>query len=86
VRPRIGSRSGTTAGKRIESRETPAPVVSRQPVWPPAAVPMAVPTTEKPKRTRKAKAPEVDAAKDAALVSAFTDAIKQAAQQMGVAS
>ncbi len=79
-------RSSDAVAKRIEARETPAPVVSMQPVWPPAAPSMAVPTTEKPKRTRKAKAPEVDPAKDAALVSAFTDAIKQAAQQMGGAS
>jgi hypothetical protein len=34
-------------------------------------------------RTRKAKAPEVDPAKDQALVNAFADAIKQAATQMG---
>jgi hypothetical protein len=47
---------------------------------------MSVPTTEKPKRTRKAKSPEVDPAKDAALVAAFSDAIKQAAAQMGGAS
>ena len=79
-------RSSDAVAKRIEAREAPAPVVSMQPVWPPAAPPMAVPTTEKPKRTRKAKSPEVDPAKDAALVSAFTDAIKQAAQQMGGAS
>ena len=76
-------RSSDAVAKRIEARETPAPVVSMQPVWPPAAAPMSAPTTEKPKRARKAKAPEVDPAKDAALVSAFTDAIKQAAQQMG---
>lgn len=60
----------------------PAPAVSMQPVWPPAAPPQAVPTTKAP-RTRKAKAPEVDPAKDQLLVNAFADAIKQAAQQMG---
>ncbi len=76
-------RTSDDMAKRIASREAPAPVVSMQPVWPPAAPPMAVPTTEKPKRTRKAKSPEVDPAKDAALVAAFSDAIKQAAQQMG---
>jgi hypothetical protein len=79
-------RSSDDVVKRIESRETPAPVVSMQPVWPPSAPPMSVPTTEKPKRTRKAKSPEVDPAKDAALVAAFSDAIKQAAAQMGGAS
>ncbi|MDP2314860.1 MAG: hypothetical protein Q8P41_18305 [Pseudomonadota bacterium] len=64
-------------------RAAPArPSVSMQPVWPPAAAPQAVPTEKKP-RTRKAKAPEVDPAKDQALVNAFADAIKQAAQQMG---
>jgi hypothetical protein len=47
---------------------------------------MAVQTTEKPKRTRKAKAPEVDPTKDKLLVDAFADAIKQAAAQMGGAS
>ena len=79
-------RSSDDVVKRIESGETPAPVVSMQPVWPPSAPPMSVPTTEKPKRTRKAKSPEVDPAKDAALVAAFSDAIKQAAAQMGGAS
>ena len=70
----------------ITRRETPpAPTVSMQPVWPPAAPPQAVPTTPKA-RTRKPKAPEVDPAKDQALVNAFADAIKQAAQQMGGAS
>jgi hypothetical protein len=59
------------------------PTVPMQPAWPPAAPPMAVPTTEKPKRTRKAKGAEVDPAKDKLLVDAFADAIKQAAAQMG---
>jgi hypothetical protein len=64
-------------------RAAPArPTVSMQPVWPPAAAPQSVPTDKKP-RTRKAKAPEVDPAKDQALVNAFADAIKQAATQMG---
>ncbi len=62
------------------------PTVSMQPVWPPAAPPMAVPTAEKPKRTRKSKAAEVDPEKDKLLVNAFADAIKQAAAQMGGAS
>ena len=57
--------------------------MTMQPVWPPAAAPQSVPTTTKPPRTRKAKAPEVDPAKDQALVNAFADAIKQAAQSMG---
>lgn len=60
----------------------PARAVPMQPVWPPAAPPQAVRTTKAP-RTRKAKAPEVDAAKDQLLVNAFADAIKQAAAQMG---
>jgi hypothetical protein len=59
------------------------PAVTMQPVWPPAAPPQAVPATPKTTRTRKAKAPEVDPAKDQLLVNAFADAIKQAAQQMG---
>ena len=42
-----------------------------------------VPSAEKPKRTRKAKAPDVDPEKDKLLVNAFADAIKQAAAQMG---
>ena len=54
-----------------------------QPVWPPAAAPMNVPTTPKAPRTRKPKAAEVDPAKDQLLVNAFADAIKQAAQSMG---
>jgi hypothetical protein len=71
----------------IARRETPAPTVSMQPVWPPGAPPVAVPTTKAP-RTRKPgvgqpRAPEVDPAKDQALVNAFADAIKQAASQMG---
>ena len=69
----------------IAAREKPA-TVPMQPVWPPAAPPMPVPTAEKPKRTRKAKAPEVDPEKDKLLVNAFADAIKQAAAQMGGAS
>ncbi len=65
-----------------------APVVTRptvpmQPVWPPAAAPMNVPTAPKATRTRKPKAAEVDPAKDQLLVNAFADAIKQAAAQMG---
>jgi hypothetical protein len=59
------------------------PLVTMQPVWPPASAPQSVPTTPKVPRTRKAKAPEVDPAKDQALVNAFADAIKQAATQMG---
>lgn len=70
----------------IRARETPPATVPMQPVWPPAAPPVAVPTTEKPKRTRKAKALEVDPEKDKLLVNAFADAIKQAAAQMGGAS
>jgi hypothetical protein len=81
-------RSADDVAKRIEARETPVSVVSMQPVWPPAAPPMAVATVERPKRARKAGAgratsAEVDPAKDAALVAAFSDAIKQAAAQMG---
>ena len=75
-------RSADAIAAGISRRETPAPSVSMQPVWPPAAPPMAVPTTKAP-RTRKPKAPEVDPAKDQALVNAFADAIKQAASQMG---
>lgn len=67
----------------ITARETPASTVPMQPVWPPAAPSMPVQTAEKPKRTRKAKAPEVDPEKDKLLVNAFADAIKQAAAQMG---
>ena len=44
--------------------------------------PQAVPTTRAP-RTRKAKTPEVDPAKNQLLVDAFADAIKQAAAQGG---
>lgn len=40
----------------------------------------------KPARSRKAKAPEVDPAKDKALVDAFAQAIQAAAAQMGAAS
>ncbi|MDP2317150.1 MAG: hypothetical protein Q8P41_29955 [Pseudomonadota bacterium] len=69
-------------GTAPRTPEAPAPSVSMQPVWPPAAPPQAVPATKAP-RTRKAKAPEVDPAKDQLLVNAFADAIKQAAQQMG---
>ncbi len=61
----------------------PAPGVSMQPVWPPAASPQSVPTSPRPTRTRKPKAPDVDPAKDQLLVNAFADAIKQAAQSMG---
>ncbi len=78
-------RSADAIASGISRRETPPPTVSMQPVWPPAASPMAVPTTKAP-RTRKPKAPEVDPAKDQALVNAFADAIKQAASQMGGAS
>lgn len=73
----------------ITRRESPPvimPTVPMQPVWPPAAPSMPVPTAEKPKRTRKAKAPEVDPEKDKLLVNAFADAIEQAAAQMGGAS
>ena len=76
-------RSANDIAAGIAVRETP--LVTMQPVWPPAAAPQSVPTT-KPTRTRKAKAPEVDPAKDQALVNAFADAIKQAATQMGGAS
>jgi hypothetical protein len=82
-------RSADDIAQGIARRESPPvlmPTVPMQPVWPPAAPPMAVPTTEKPKRTRKAKAAEVDPAKDKLLVDAFADAIKQAAAQMGGAS
>jgi hypothetical protein len=84
---KIGKAPRTTGdiAAGITARETPA-AVPMQPVWPPAAPPMAVQTTEKPKRTRKAKAPEVDPTKDKLLVDAFADAIKQAAAQMGGAS
>ena len=44
--------------------------------------PQAVPTTRAP-RTRRAKTPEVDPAKNQLLVDAFADAIKQAAAQGG---
>ncbi len=43
-------------------------------------------TAGKPARSRKAKAPEVDPAKDKALVDAFAQAIQAAAAQMGAAS
>ena len=77
-------RSSDAIAKGIAARETPpAPAVSMQPIWPPAAAPHAVKTTPKAPRTLKAKAPEVDPAKDQALVNAFSDAIRQAAQQMG---
>jgi hypothetical protein len=79
-------RSTKDIADNIAVRETPAPTVSMQPVWPPAAPPMQVPTTpapEKPKRTRKVAAPAVDPEKDQLLVNAFADAIKQAAAQMG---
>jgi hypothetical protein len=69
----------------ISARETRAPTVSMQPVWPPAAQPQTVPTTKKP-RAKRENAPEVDPEKDQALVNAFADGIKQAAQQMGGAS
>ena len=75
------ARSSADIAAGITVRETP--LVTMQPVWPPAAAPQSVPTTTKPPRTRKAKAPEVDPAKDQALVNAFADAIKQAAQAMG---
>jgi hypothetical protein len=75
------ARSSADIAAGITVRETP--LVTMQPVWPPAAAPQSVPTTTKPPRTRKAKAPEVDPAKDQALVNAFADAIKQAAQSMG---
>ncbi len=69
----------------IAARETPVATVPMQPVWPQAAPSQAVPTTKAP-RSRKAKTPAIDPAKDQALVNAFADAIKQAAQQMGGAS
>ncbi|MDP2316328.1 MAG: hypothetical protein Q8P41_25745 [Pseudomonadota bacterium] len=79
-------RSTDAIAAGITARETPRPpTVPMQPVWPPAASPQAAPTAKAP-RTRKAKAPEVDPAKDQALVNAFADAIKQAAQQMGGAA
>ena len=82
----VAPRSPDDIAAGITIRETPR--VTMQPVWPPAAAPQSVPTTPKPTRTRKpgvgqAKAPEVDPAKDQALVNAFADAIKQAATQMG---
>ena len=79
------ARTADNIAAGITARETPPAVVSMQPVWPPAAAPMVLQTTKAP-RTRKAKGPEVDPAKDAALVAAFSDAIKQAAAQMGGAS
>ena len=75
------ARSSADIAAGIAVRETP--LVTMQPVWPPAAAPQSVPTSPKATRTRKAKAPEVDPAKDQALVNAFADAIKQAATQMG---
>ncbi len=80
-------REGSDLAETVASSELrrappakPAPAVSMQPVWPPAANPQSVPTTS---RTRKTKAPDVDPAKDQLLVNAFADAIKQAAQSMG---
>ena len=74
----------TAPASQLRAAPAPGrPTVSMQPVWPPAAPPHAVPTTPKPARTRKAKAAEVDPAKDRLLVNAFADAIKQAAQSMG---
>ncbi len=75
-------RSADQIAAGISARETPAPTVPMQPVWPPAAAPQNVPTTKAP-RTRTAKAPGVDPEKDKLLVNAFADAIKQAAAQMG---
>ena len=46
----------------------------------------APPAQERPRRVRAARAPVVDAAKDAALANAFADAIKQAAAQLGGAA
>lgn len=85
------ARSSDDIATGIAMRETPSmgmPTVSMQPVWPPAAAPMNVPTTPKATRTRKSnggqpRAPDVDPAKDQLLVNAFADAIKQAATQMG---
>ncbi len=58
---------------------------SETPIAPPATMAPTTPAAspEKPKRGRKPKAPAVDPAKDAALIDAFADAIKQAAAQMG---
>jgi hypothetical protein len=58
---------------------------SETPMAPPATMAPTTPAVapEKPKRGRKPKAPAVDPAKDAALIDAFADAIKQAAAQMG---
>ena len=75
-------RSADSVAAGIAARETRAPksTVAMQPVWPPAAPAMEVRTAKAP---RKAKASEVDPAKDAALAAAFADAIKQAAASMG---
>ena len=77
------ARSTDDIARGITARETPPAAVPMQPVWPPAAPSMPVATAEKPKRTRKPKAAEVDPEKDQLLVNAFADAIKQAAAQMG---
>ncbi len=73
----------TAPASALRRAKAATPTVSMQPTWPPAAPPMAVPTTPKTPRTRKPKAAEVDPAKDQLLVNAFADAIKQAAVQMG---
>ena len=64
-----------------ELRPASRTTVPMQPVWPPAAPPQSAPT--KAQRTRKPKEAVVDPEKDKALMSAFADAIKTAAQQMG---
>jgi hypothetical protein len=52
----------------------------------PVERPAKTPAAPKPARSRKSKAPEVDPAKDKALVDAFAQAIQAAAAQMGAAS
>ena len=75
--------SDTAPASELRRAKAATPTVSMQPTWPPAAPPMAVPTTPKAPRTRKPKGAEVDPEKDKLLVNAFADAIKQAAQSMG---
>ncbi len=74
------SASLVPVGGRIAKAGVPKSQLSRE-------MPVAAPAAqERPRRTRAARAPVVDAAKDAALTSAFADAIKQAAAQLGGAA
>ena len=71
----------TAPASQLRAAPAPGrPTVAMQPVWPPATPAMEVRTAKAP---GKAKASEVDPAKDAALAAAFADAIKQAAASMG---